>query len=239
MYTACVRLDSARRLFECLDKNVSGDVTMNEFMQGLQKLAQGKIEVAPPDNGAKAVDNKGSSKYVYASPETGAVDYSSDLSEQFEISCATEGAIVTYTKEFVEEAYADGGDDDAFDTYQDGDAGSYGGAFKLDRAVAGYWLIQAKATKDEMVPSIVVKRKIQVLQVPLPEVTRTSDSVNIDLTELVDEDTFGSVSLYYTVDGTTPSPGKPGTSLYNPLARCVLEHVLCTCREDGMRCWAC
>jgi len=215
--------DSARRLFECLDKNGSGDVTMNEFMQGLQKLAQGKIEVAPPDNGAKAVDNEGSSEYVYASPETGAVDYSSDLSEQFEISCATEGAIVTYTKEFVEEAYADGGDDDAFDTYQDGDAGSYGGAFKLDRAVAGYWLIQAKATKDEMVPSIVVKRKIQVLQVPLPEVTRTSDSVNIDLTELVDEDTFGSVSLCYTVDGTTPSPGKPGTSLYNPLARPKLD----------------
>ena len=37
--------DSARRVFKCLDKNDSGDDTMNEFMQGLEKLARGLISV--------------------------------------------------------------------------------------------------------------------------------------------------------------------------------------------------
>ena len=52
----CLRpTDSARRFFECLDKNGSGDVTMNEFMQGLERLARGKVEVAPPQNSAAFV----------------------------------------------------------------------------------------------------------------------------------------------------------------------------------------
>ena len=37
--------DSARRVFACLDKNDSGDITMNEFLQGLEKLGRGVISV--------------------------------------------------------------------------------------------------------------------------------------------------------------------------------------------------
>ena len=37
--------DSARRVFKCLDKNNSGDVTMNEFLQGLERLGRGVISV--------------------------------------------------------------------------------------------------------------------------------------------------------------------------------------------------
>ena len=37
--------DSARRMFKCLDKNDSGDVTMDEFLQGLEKLGRGVISV--------------------------------------------------------------------------------------------------------------------------------------------------------------------------------------------------
>ena len=48
--------DSARRVFECLDTNDSGDVTMNEFLQGLENLARGKIVIKPAEGEDGEVD---------------------------------------------------------------------------------------------------------------------------------------------------------------------------------------
>ena len=51
-------------------------------------------------------------------------------------------------------------------------------------------------------------------QVPLPEITHVGRHVEMDLTEYVDTDVFGTVELHYTANGSMPVPGKKGTFLY-------------------------
>ena len=119
--------DSARRVFKCLDKNDSGDVTMNEFLQGLERLGRGLISVQ--------ASTSEQLKRPTPQPAAAAARMSLPL-ETFEIVCAEDGAAITYTKQFVSSAFfAD--DEDMFDPFTDLDAVAYNSTFKLDRSEAG------------------------------------------------------------------------------------------------------
>ena len=83
--------------------------------------------------------------------------------DMFEISCATNGAVVTYMQEFVEAAFFD--DDEDIIAFNDQQTMPYRSSITLDRSAAGVWQIQAKATKYEMVDSVVSSYTVTVLQV--------------------------------------------------------------------------